>query len=114
VSDEISQFNVFSGFFIKPEVIDIEDDDDEYDEELPLLEEIPPQHFSFQEKRPKKKLTMFRCNLCPKTYKHKITLQRHQSETHFGKRYQCPYCEYKCARKYYLTTHMTTHVNLTV
>lgn len=102
-SDAMSKFIIFADSNVKQEVIDITDD------ELPLLQELP--QFTFlPDAKAKKKNTYYRCELCPRKYKYRVSLMRHKAESHDLKRFGCPYCEYKCARKYYLQKHISVHL----
>lgn len=97
--------NIIAGFTVKQEEIIITDEDDD----LPLLQELPDLSVRRGVKN-KKKRTLFRCDQCPRRYNYKVSLKRHKGEAHEGqRRFQCPYCEYKCARKYYLTKHISVH-----
>jgi len=57
----------------------------------------------------KKKKTFFRCNQCSRKYKNETSLTRHKAENHKGIKFRCPYCEYKCARRYLLHNHIKSH-----
>lgn len=51
------------------------------------------------------------CPVCGKMFKHNWQVKRHMS-LHTGiKPYHCQYCDFCCAHKYHLKSHMVKHLN---
>ncbi|GIQ79916.1 hypothetical protein KIPB_000623 [Kipferlia bialata] len=51
------------------------------------------------------------CSKCGKTFRNKVSLHRHLSQTHKGKDHLCPYCGKGFKRRTNLKDHIHTHTN---
>ena len=51
---------------------------------------------------------MYLCDKCKRGYKTKSDLKRHEVEIHFGEKFGCQFCHFKCARNANLQVHIKT------